>query len=1062
MSPFAIYSKTGKGVQEASGKTNLLDRADRAVLATIDGRGSVAELHERFGKISESQFFDIVEKLESDGFIRQVSTGKSRDHAPSAPSRSSSQGSSSLDSSTDLDFTSLGASSVSRPPQQVDLAARARADAEARARAQAEAKARAQAEAKARAEVEARARAQADAKARAERDAALKAAAEAKARAETEARARADAEARVKAARDAAVRAALEAKSKAESELTAKLEAERRAREELERKLKEQQERLASDSREAREEATGKVLSEVEELRQRLEEKRRAREEAERSAAGVGVHTDAEGEKIKREADELRERLAREERALDEAEGREREESERREREEADRRAREEDERQKALEDSTRRATEEADAAEAERKRKETEEAAKRQAEEREWKEQAERMRREQEEMQRAAEEEARKKEGERRAKEDEEKKKKFLETQTLFADLNEFSTKEVVLRPDPTPSKPNPPPEKKPAPAAPAAPAAMPSRPQVPAARSGAIEERPRSIPSVPAKSKPREDRHARKRTEHGSDRARDTRPSSVSRSAVKPKPKEPAVDWKKVADGSKRVARKSGEVVALVGKQSARVAKQSAKLTKRAFAAVQAYRRARAEHAEQLAKIKEREREKARARAEAKAEAKAETSAEAEAEAEARDEAEAPVAEKFAPAPSRDTSVSRAAAARHRKPVKTTRWGARVGTVLFLLIAAAVGGIHVLPLETAPYEKALSDATGQPVKIGSATGWLITGPQLRLERVRIGKGTVIGSLHLSPDYMALLTGELTLGRVDLERAVMPQQFLGAALFGTAKGAKLKGVRISAKDLKLKGPVKLPELDAEVVLGAEGKVISGRIRGPDALNATLAFNGDKLAIVASADKFVLPFVPGLELGQFTLKGSATAQGMSVSAWDGVALGGVISGTANLRWTDGWSVDGTLKGRAMEAGNFAPILVSKGRAEGQGTYSMRAKDVSGLVANARVNGKFGIAQGMLSKVDLSRAVQTGGQRAVGQTPFLEMSGDVTYDRGSVLIRNAKLITGGALNADANLEITSSGLVSGSIVAGLTGRAQSLRTNVRLSGTLENLQVGNPQ
>ncbi len=1045
MSPFAIYSKTGKGVQEASGKTNLLDRADRAVLATIDGRGSVAELHERFGKLPERQFFEIVEKLESDGYIRQVSTGKARDHAPSTPSRSASENKSSLDQNTDLDFTSLGASSVSRPPPQVDLAAKARADAEARARAQAEARARAQAEAKAKAEAEAKARVQAEARARAERDAALKAAAEAKARAETEAKARAEAEARVKAARDAAVRAALEAKSRAEAELTAKLEAERRAREELERKLKEQQERLASESREVREEANGRVLTEVEELRQRLEEKRRAREDAERSAAGVGVHADAEGEKIKRDADELRERLAREEHALDDAKGGEREE--------ADRREREEDERKKSLEESSLRAFAEVEAADAARKRQESEEAAKRQAEEREWKEQAERMRREQEQMQRAAEEEARKNEEERRAKEDEEKKKKFLETQTLFADLNAFSTKEVVARPDPPLPKPAPAPEKKPAPAAPAAPAAPSVRPDAPAARSGAFEERPRSIPSVPAKSKSREDRHARKRSEHGSDRAREMRGSSVSRSEVKPKPKEPAVDWKKVADRSKRVARKSGAVVALVGKQSARVAKQSAKLTKRAFAAVQAYRRSRAEQAEQLAKIKEREREKARARAEAKAESKA------EAEAEARGEAEAPVADKVAPAPSREPSVSRAAAARARKPA---RWGARVGTVLFLLIAAAVGGIHVLPLETAPYEKALSEATGQPVRIGSATGWLITGPQLRFDRVRIGKDIVIGSLHASPDYMALLSGELALGRVDLERAVISGDRLGAVLFGAAKGGNLKGVRVSAKDLKLEGPAKLPALDAEFVLGADGRVISGKILGPDALNATLALNGGKFAIQATADKFVLPFVPGLELVQFTLRGSLTAQGMSVSAWDGVALGGVLSGTANVRWTDGWSIDGTLKGRAMEAGHFAPTLVSKGRAEGQGTYSMRARDISGLIANARVHGRFGIAQGMLTKVDLSRAVQTGGQRAVGQTPFLEMTGDVAYDRGAVVIRNAKLITGGALNADANLDITPSGSVSGSIVAGLTGRAQSLRTNVRISGTLEKLQVGNPQ
>jgi len=1025
MSPFAIYSKTGKGVQEAAGKTNLLDRADRAVLATIDGRGSVAELHERYGRVPESQFFGVVEKLEAEGYIRQVSTGKSRDHAPA---RASSEGSAALDQSTDLDFTSLGASSVSRPAPQVDLAARARAEAEARTRAQAEAKARAQAESRARAEAEARARAQAEAKARAERDAALRAAAEAKARAETEAKARAEAEARVKAAREAAVRAALEAKNRAEAELTAKLEAERRAREELERKLKDQQERLASESREVRAEANGRALSEVEELRQRLEEKRRAREEAERSAAGVGVHPDEQGEKIKREADELRERLAQEERALETAEDRRGEE--------ADRQAREEEERRRDLEESSRRALAEAEAADVGRKQQESEDAAKREAEEREWKEQAERMRREQERTQREAEEEARKKDEERRAKEEEEKKKKFLETQTLFADLNAFSTKEVVARPDPPLPKPTPAPEKKPAPppAAPA-PAAPSVRPEAPAARSGAVEERPRSVPSVPAKTKSREDRHARRRSEHGP--ARDARASSAARNEVRSKPKEPAVDWKKVADRSKRAARKSGEVMALVGKQSARVAKQSAKLTKRAFAAVQAYRHARAERAEQVAKVKEKERERARARA----------------------EAEAPVADKVAPAPAKETTASRAAAASRRKPA---RWGARAGTGLVVLIAVAVGVIHVMPLETAPYEKALSEATGQPVKIGAANGWLITGPQLRLERVRIGDGIVIGAVHASPDYMALLSGELALGRVELERAVISQQRLAGALFGAAKGGNLRGVCVSAKTLTQVGPVKLPALDADVVLGADGRVVSGKVRGPDALSATLVLKDGRLAIEASADKFTLPFVPALELAQFTMKATATTQGMTVSAWDGEALGGVLSGSANVRWTDGWSVEGTLKARAMAAGAFAPTLVSEGRTEGQGTYAMRAREVSGLAATARIHGRFGIAKGVLAKVDLSRAVQTGGAQAVGQTPFLEMSGDATYDRGAIIVRNARLVTGGALNAEANLDVTPGGAVSGGIVAALTGRAQTLRTLVRLSGTLDKLQVGNPQ
>jgi predicted TIM-barrel fold metal-dependent hydrolase len=47
MNPTAIYSKSGKGVQEASGKTSLLKRPDRAVLTAIDGRAMLKEVAEK-------------------------------------------------------------------------------------------------------------------------------------------------------------------------------------------------------------------------------------------------------------------------------------------------------------------------------------------------------------------------------------------------------------------------------------------------------------------------------------------------------------------------------------------------------------------------------------------------------------------------------------------------------------------------------------------------------------------------------------------------------------------------------------------------------------------------------------------------------------------------------------------------------------------------------------------------------------------------------------------------------------------------------------------------------
>ena len=49
MNPTAIFSKSGKGVQEASGKTSQLSRGDLAVLSAIDGRATLADVASKVG-----------------------------------------------------------------------------------------------------------------------------------------------------------------------------------------------------------------------------------------------------------------------------------------------------------------------------------------------------------------------------------------------------------------------------------------------------------------------------------------------------------------------------------------------------------------------------------------------------------------------------------------------------------------------------------------------------------------------------------------------------------------------------------------------------------------------------------------------------------------------------------------------------------------------------------------------------------------------------------------------------------------------------------------------------
>src|SRR5258708_20224400 len=75
MNPSAIYSKSGKGVQEASGKTSLLSRGDRAVLSAFDGKLTVAEVAARVGKPFDAKFEQLIGQLDKDGFVREVSAG---------------------------------------------------------------------------------------------------------------------------------------------------------------------------------------------------------------------------------------------------------------------------------------------------------------------------------------------------------------------------------------------------------------------------------------------------------------------------------------------------------------------------------------------------------------------------------------------------------------------------------------------------------------------------------------------------------------------------------------------------------------------------------------------------------------------------------------------------------------------------------------------------------------------------------------------------------------------------------------------------------------------------
>src|SRR5213076_1273659 len=131
MNPTAIYSKSGKGVQEAAGKTSLLQRPDRAVLSAIDGRATLADVAQKVGKPFDAAFQALITKLDKDGFVREVSSGAAAPQ-PAAPKPAAKPADA-------LDFSSLTTPpkpAAAAPQPQQSALNKAREEAEARAQAE--------------------------------------------------------------------------------------------------------------------------------------------------------------------------------------------------------------------------------------------------------------------------------------------------------------------------------------------------------------------------------------------------------------------------------------------------------------------------------------------------------------------------------------------------------------------------------------------------------------------------------------------------------------------------------------------------------------------------------------------------------------------------------------------------------------------------------------------------------------------------------------------------------------------------------------------------------------
>src|SRR5438094_6298803 len=321
-----------------------------------------------------------------------------------------------------------------------------------------------------------------------------------------------------------------------------------------------------------------------------------------------------------------------------------------------------------------------------------------------------------------------------------------------------------------------------------------------------------------------------------------------------------------------------------------------------------------------------------------------------------------------------------------RPRRPIK---WGKPVATIAALVLIIGVGAAHIVPLETADYERASSEALGRTVKVGSAHLWLFSGlPEIRFNNVRVGDAR-IARVVASGWPGGLFGPKKEFRNVRIEGLSLPQEAIGDALFARVRADNLNVSSSPIKQLQLPGPAALPkDLIAEATLDVRGRLRSAKVEGPDGLLAKLAPREDgSIEFDVLAGGFTLPIAPQVTLSKFAMRGVATPRGMTISEWGGAIFQGGISGKATVRWAGSWNVDGVVTVRNINAAVFAPALLSSGNADGTAKFSMSASDPAGLVAGSRLYGTFTVSKGTPGRFHPAHYILRVARQSAGSTQF---------------------------------------------------------------------------
>jgi uncharacterized protein involved in outer membrane biogenesis len=206
-----------------------------------------------------------------------------------------------------------------------------------------------------------------------------------------------------------------------------------------------------------------------------------------------------------------------------------------------------------------------------------------------------------------------------------------------------------------------------------------------------------------------------------------------------------------------------------------------------------------------------------------------------------------------------------------------------------------------------------------------------------------------------------------------------------------------------------------------------------------------------------SARNWTLPVGAAIPVGEVRLKGTWSGNEIVVPEFEADAMEGKVNGTLRVSWSPGVKLESELSVTKVSAkdlvGAFTKDISVSGKLDGNFSLVTEGPSVEQLFAAPRVQGKFRLAEGSISNVDLVAVMQsdTAGQRA-GVTKFAELSGELGSQEHRTSFRSLNL-QGGVLRGNGNVDVGTNSALSGRLALEIRSQVAQDRGAFNVSGTI---------